>query len=136
MAQHRQFLTRGQHAFLGLFHIGVVVHHLEFQVGGLADELNGPFRVLQAGQLNLDAVVGLLADVRFGHTEFVNTIADGLDGLIHGHTGQFVPIARNEGQRVAVATFRDAFHMCTGIRMVRAWSAMARVMAWRIHQVA
>ena len=26
--------------------------------------------------------------------------------------------------------------MCTGIRMVRAWSAMARVMACRIHQVA
>src|SRR5881227_2558934 len=25
--------------------------------------------------------------------------------------------------------------MCTGMRMVRAWSAMARVMAWRIHQV-
>ena len=26
--------------------------------------------------------------------------------------------------------------MCTGIRMVRAWSAMDRVIAWRIHQVA
>jgi len=26
--------------------------------------------------------------------------------------------------------------MCTGTRIVRAWSAMARVMAWRIHQVA
>ncbi len=26
--------------------------------------------------------------------------------------------------------------MCTGMRMVRAWSAMLRVMAWRIHQVA
>ena len=26
--------------------------------------------------------------------------------------------------------------MCTGIRMVRAWSAIARVMACRIHQVA
>ena len=26
--------------------------------------------------------------------------------------------------------------MCTGTRMVRAWSAMERVMAWRIHQVA
>ena len=26
--------------------------------------------------------------------------------------------------------------MWTGTRMVRAWSAMARVMAWRIHQVA
>src|SRR5216117_2495610 len=25
--------------------------------------------------------------------------------------------------------------MCTGMRIVRAWSAMARVMAWRIHQV-
>ena len=25
---------------------------------------------------------------------------------------------------------------CTGTRMVRAWSAMARVTAWRIHQVA
>ena len=26
--------------------------------------------------------------------------------------------------------------MCTGILIVRAWSAIARVMAWRIHQVA
>ena len=26
--------------------------------------------------------------------------------------------------------------MCTGTRMVRAWSEIARVTAWRIHQVA
>ena len=26
--------------------------------------------------------------------------------------------------------------MCTGTRIVRAWSAMPRVMAWRIHHVA
>jgi hypothetical protein len=26
--------------------------------------------------------------------------------------------------------------MCTGMRMVRAWSAIERVMAWRIHHVA
>ncbi len=26
--------------------------------------------------------------------------------------------------------------MCTGRRIVRAWSAMARLMAWRIHHVA
>jgi hypothetical protein len=26
--------------------------------------------------------------------------------------------------------------MCTGILIVRAWSAIARVIAWRIHQVA
>jgi len=25
--------------------------------------------------------------------------------------------------------------MCTGMRMVRHWSAMARVIAWRTHQV-
>jgi len=26
--------------------------------------------------------------------------------------------------------------MCTGTRIVRAWSAIALVIAWRIHQVA
>ena len=26
--------------------------------------------------------------------------------------------------------------MCTGMRIVRAWSAIARVIAWRIHHVA
>ena len=26
--------------------------------------------------------------------------------------------------------------MCTGMRMVRAWSAIALVIAWRIHHVA
>ena len=26
--------------------------------------------------------------------------------------------------------------MCTGMRMVRAWSASARLTAWRIHHVA
>ena len=33
-------------------------------------------------------------------------------------------------------TFVDSFDLWTGMRMVRAWSAMARVMAWRIHHVA
>ncbi len=27
-------------------------------------------------------------------------------------------------------------YMCTGTRIVRPWSAMARVIAWRIHHVA
>ena len=40
------------------------------------------------------------------------------------------------------ATFAFGLHvemlcnMCTGMRIVRAWSATARVIAWRIHQVA
>ena len=37
---------------------------------------------------------------------------------------------RAEARRLPVST------MCTGVRMVRPWSAMARVIDWRIHQVA
>jgi hypothetical protein len=39
-------------------------------------------------------------------------------------------------KRVARTSLLIVSIMCTGIRIVRAWSAMARVMAWRIHQVA
>ena len=38
-------------------------------------------------------------------------------------------------RREARITLLMASIMCTGTRMVRAWSAMARVMACRIHQV-
>ena len=38
--------------------------------------------------------------------------------------------------RWAQTTLLMVSTMWTGMRMVRAWSAMARVMAWRIHQVA
>jgi len=38
--------------------------------------------------------------------------------------------------RCARETLLMASIMCTGTRIVRAWSAIARVMAWRIHHVA
>ena len=38
--------------------------------------------------------------------------------------------AADADRRLIVST------MWTGMRIVRAWSAMARVIAWRIHQVA
>ena len=39
-------------------------------------------------------------------------------------------VALGAGDAVDVST------MCTGMRIVRAWSAIARDTAWRIHQVA
>ncbi|MOA56274.1 hypothetical protein D3C78_1802250 [compost metagenome] len=53
-------------------------------------------------------------------------------------------ISSSEGLRPrSWASFRETFlrrlmvsTMWTGIRMVRAWSAIARVIAWRIHHVA
>ena len=38
--------------------------------------------------------------------------------------------------REAVLTLLSSSIMCTGTRMVRPWSAIALVIAWRIHQVA
>jgi len=111
MAQHRQLLTGRQHTLLGLIQVGIVIHDLEFKVGGLADKLDGPFGILQARQLDLNAVVGLFADIGFGYAEFVDTVADGLDGLIHGHAGLIVAVALGEGQRVAHAAVRGGLHV-------------------------
>ena len=38
--------------------------------------------------------------------------------------------------RLTARTLLIVSIMCTGTRIVRLWSAMARVIAWRIHQVA
>ena len=58
-----------------------------------------------------------------------------------GAPRQFVEYAGGAPANVAVAVARlggDArfVGMCTGMRMVRAWSAIERVIAWRIHHVA
>ena len=37
--------------------------------------------------------------------------------------------------RLARTTWEIASIICAGMRMVRAWSAIERVIAWRIHQV-
>ena len=45
-------------------------------------------------------------------------------------------VAVRSGRFEAFRSFPSTSIMWTGMRMVRAWSAMARVIAWRIHQVA
>ena len=58
-----------------------------------------------------------------------------LDGLIaRGHDLENLDTGRP--LRDVRTTLLIASIMWTGTRMVRAWSAMARVIAWRIHQVA
>jgi hypothetical protein len=61
-------------------------------------------------------------------------------------TGRFISSASSSGVGSRPSSWMSCFCMrisllivsimCTGMRMVRAWSAMERVMAWRIHQVA
>ena len=62
----------------------------------LPQHLHGPARVGEARQLHLDAVARLLADIRLGHAELVDTVADGAQGLIHGHVLQAVGLGVGE----------------------------------------
>src|SRR5882757_9851031 len=48
----------------------------------------------------------------------------------------FLANRRLKGNRLVRTSLLIVSIMCTGMRMVRAWSAIARVIAWRIHQVA
>ena len=63
----------------------VVADEVEGQIGGLLDELDGTVDVGQAGKLDEDAVALLLADIRFGAAELVDTVADGAHHLIQRH---------------------------------------------------
>ena len=63
-----------------------------------------------------------------------------VDAAFAGAGGLFDASARG---RASAAACRETFRtrdmvstMWTGMRIVRLWSATARVMAWRIHQVA
>src|SRR5262249_20102098 len=66
-----------------LLHRHRVVDHLEGQLGGLAEYVLQPLRVLQAGHLYDDAVVALTLDHRLGGAELVDALADDLDRLSH-----------------------------------------------------
>ena len=82
LLEERQGNNARGHDSLGGVH--VIAHHVKFEMGGLAENLDGVTGIGNAGQLHLNAVVGLLADIRLGDAELVNTVADGTQGLIHG----------------------------------------------------
>ena len=58
--------------------------HAELELGGLAEDLLQPLRILQARHLDEDAVGALALDVRLGRAERVDAAADDLDRLIDG----------------------------------------------------
>ena len=93
----------GQHGLVG---IHVVADKVEFQMGGLAQDLHGAARVGKTGQLHLDAVAFLLADVRLGHTELVDTVADGPQGLVQRHVFDAVDLFGTELGHIAQTGFR------------------------------
>ena len=87
--------------------------------------------------------VFLLADGGFQRDRLLGDPHD-LPHLVHRHAHLLGDLLRRwahaqflcSSWRLTFFTLLMVSTMCTGMRMVRAWSAMARVMAWRIHQVA
>ena len=71
----------GGRPLMRLLHRHRLVDHLEGQLGGLAENVLQPLRVLQARHLDQDAVVALALDDRFGRAELVDAAADDLDRL-------------------------------------------------------
>ena len=75
-----------------------------------------------------EMAVFLLADGRFERDGLLRNLQDLFDLALLDV--QLVGACEVRSARLMVST------MCTGMRIVRAWSAMARVIDWRIHQVA
>ena len=128
LAGHERFLVQRDHAFRGgtvgtnrhhgeqghtgrqnTLRVHVVAHEVERQLGGLAHKLDGALGIGQAGQLDLNAEIGLLADIRFGDAELVDTVADGADSLIKGH---FLDLRFGGGRKGRRKTQPSAFYLC------------------------
>ena len=82
---------------------GLVVHQLEFQLGRLADEVQGPLRVLDAGQLHHDVFSALAHQHRLGHPELVDAVAQHLQALGNGALLELLDFIRLEGDLKAQA---------------------------------
>ena len=66
----------------GKIHSLGIGHHLEFELGGIAEQFHGPFRILDAGKLDNDLIISLTNDYRLGDTELINPVAQDLKGLV------------------------------------------------------
>ena len=71
------------------------LQELEFEEGGAADQVFGALHILHPGQLHDDAIVPLLLDGGFGHTELVDAVADDFPGAVHRVLGL---VGRQGGQ--------------------------------------
>jgi len=61
-----------------------LVNDLEFQKRRFSDEVFSPFRILDARQLDHNAVFAFRNNFRLGNAELVHTVADGFDAVLHG----------------------------------------------------
>ncbi len=74
-------VPRGKVALESLFQAVLIIHQLELQEGGPADQFDRPLRVLDAGKLDEDLIFPLGGDDRFGHAELVDPVPDRLQAL-------------------------------------------------------
>ena len=89
------------------------IHHAEFQGCGGAENFLGARGVLHTGQLDDDAVLALLLDHGFGHTQFIDTVTQGRDVLRHREPPDFPDfrVGHARDQRIAVLTEDQTTHL-------------------------
>ena len=58
------------------------MHQLELELCGPADQLNGPLRIIEAGQLHHDTLCALFADIGLTHPKRINPITNFFEDLI------------------------------------------------------
>ena len=72
-------------AFQSLLETVFLIHQLEFQACGLADEIDGSLGIFDTRELDENSVSGLGTDVRLSDSELIDAVPDGFKGLIRGH---------------------------------------------------
>ena len=125
----------GQPAGERLLERRLLVEQLELEQRGLADQRLGALGVLDARELDEDAVVALPRDGRLGDAELVDAVADRLHPLAHGEVAQlgslWSPIA--SGKRPAAWSSCAARRRRTRRRPSRAsfqwWEASSTTIA-------
>ena len=110
--QQLQVRRQGHLPLRDVLRIDAVIHRLQFQQRGLADEVDGALRVLDPGQLDHDAPVALRDDVRLGDAELIHAVPDGLQALPDGQLFDPLDFARLERQAQLVG--RRARVPCPG----------------------
>jgi len=110
-----QHLVVRRHDGLGVLGADAFIHHLERQLGGLADDIHQPLRIALAGRLDRDAVRALLADVGLLGAHEVDPAADDLDRLGDGVARLLLHRLRRERDLELIAAARDQ-HLAAGAR--------------------
>src|SRR6266542_708731 len=95
----------------GRLRVHRVVDQLELEERGLADEGLRPLGVLDARELDQDAVVSLLHDGGLGHPELVHAVADRLQPLPHGEAAERRDLFRPERQHHAAGRLIGLLHL-------------------------